>query len=535
MVLVTKNRTLFFSSINISGKTGLIFKGLFAANNQSAAFENMMLGHSHSDYIIVEYNIDGGAYQPLIKFFSNNNTASGADNKTLAEDTNNDGIGDGTLLSANFTTFTKTIAGTGTTLTLRVRCSSNASNEEMAIDNFQLLADACVPPVITANPPNRFICSGGNTTFGISATGATAYQWQVDSGSGFSTVSDGGVYSGATTTTLTITGATAAMTGYTYRCVAINGSGGCSTNSNGATLSISNIITAGSKSDATCNGVANGAAAVSASGGATPYSYSWSPSGGTGSVATGLPAGSYTVTVTDNIGCTATRSYTIAQPAALIAVANTQTNVSCNGGTNGTASVSVSGGTTGYTYDWTGTPNGDGTASVTGLSAGAISCTVTDANGCTASVNFTITEPTALTATADAQTNVSCNGGSNGAASVSVSGGEGTYSYNWTPGNPAGDGTASVTGLNAGTWTCTVTDANSCTASVNLTITEPTALTATADVQTNVSCNGGSNGTASVSVSGGEGTYSYNWTPGNPAGDGTASVTGLSAGTWTCT
>src|SRR5690606_12078067 len=303
-----EEQNIVFSNINISGKTGLTFKGLFAANNQGAAFENMALGASHSDYMIVEYNIDGGAYQPLFSFFANNNTASGVNNKSLAEDTNGDGIGNGTILTANFTTFTKSIAGTGTTLTLRVRCSSNGNNEEMAFDNFQLLADACVPPVVTANPPNRFICSGGNTTFGISATDATAYQWQVDSGSGFSNVSNGGVYSGATTTTLTITGATAAMAGYLYRCVAINGTPTCSANSNAATLSISNIVTSGSKNDATCNGVANGAAAVSAAGGANPYSYSWSPSGGTGSVATGLAAGSYTVTVTDNIGCIATRS-----------------------------------------------------------------------------------------------------------------------------------------------------------------------------------------------------------------------------------
>ncbi|MDD4108384.1 MAG: hypothetical protein PHH93_06680, partial [Prolixibacteraceae bacterium] len=318
---VNQEQNIVFSNIDIRGKTGLIFSGLFAANHQGAAFENLALGHSHSDYIIVEYTIDGGAYQPLFNFFANNNLSSGINNKTLAEDTNGDGIGNGTLLTTNFTTFTKAIAGTGTTLTIRIRCSSNGTNEEMAFDNFQLLADACVPPVIIANPPNRFICSGGNTTFEISATGATAYQWQVDSGSGFSNVLNGGVYSGATTSTLTISGATIAMTGYTYRCVAINGTAACSTNSNGATLSISNIRTSGSKINVSCYGGSNGGAAVSASGGATPYSYSWSPSGGTGNIAMGLAAGSYTVTVTDNIGCTATRSYTIYQPAALTATA----------------------------------------------------------------------------------------------------------------------------------------------------------------------------------------------------------------------
>ncbi|GAA0876735.1 hypothetical protein GCM10009118_31450 [Wandonia haliotis] len=170
--------------------------------------------------------------------------------------------------------------------------------------------------------------------------------------------------------------------------------------------------------------------------------------------------------------------FTINEPTALTATADAQTNVSCNGEADGTASVAVSGGTTDYTYDWTGTPTGDGTASVTDLAAGAISCTVTDANGCTATVDFTINEPTALTATADAQTNVSCNGEADGTASVAVSGGTTDYTYDWT-GTPTGDGTASVTDLAAGAISCTVTDANGCTATVDFTINEPAALTAT--------------------------------------------------------
>ena len=219
--------------------------------------------------------------------------------------------------------------------------------------------------------------------------------------------------------------------------------------------------------------------------------------------------------------------------------ASSQTNIACNGGSNGAAAVNVAtGGAGGYTYNWTpGNPTGDGTPSVTGLTAGTWTCTVTDANSCSTSVNFTITQPTALALTASSQTNIACNGGSNGAAAVNVAtGGAGGYTYNWTPGNPTGDGTPSVTGLTAGTWTCTVTDANSCTASVNFTVTQPTALALTASSQTNIACNGGSNGAAAVNVAtGGAGGYTYNWTPGNPTGDGTPSVTGLTAGTWTCT
>ena len=213
-----------------------------------------------------------------------------------------------------------------------------------------------------------------------------------------------------------------------------------------------------------------------------------------------------------------------------------QTNITCNGSTNGTASISTAGGVGTLTYNWTpGNPIGDGTASVTNLSTGSYSCTITDANGCTTSQSVTITQPTALVPTLSSQTNISCFGGSNGAASISISGGTTAYSYNWTPGNPIGDGTASVTNLSAGSYSCTITDANGCTTSQSVTITQPAALVATLSSQTNISCFGGSNGAASISISGGTTAYSYNWTPGNPIGDGTANVTGLTAGIWTCT
>ena len=154
-----------------------------------------------------------------------------------------------------------------------------------------------------------------------------------------------------------------------------------------------------------------------------------------------------------------------------------QTNVTCNGSTNGTSSISSTGGVGTLTYNWTpGNPIGDGTASVTNLSAGTYSCTVTDANGCTALQTVTITQPNVLVSTITSQTNVSCFAGTNGAASILVSGGTTAYSYNWTPGNPIGDGTTSVTNLSAGTYSCTITDANGCAASQSVTITQAAAI-----------------------------------------------------------
>ena len=301
-------------------------------------------------------------------------------------------------------------------------------------------------------------------------------------------------------------------------------------------------VSAASQTNISCFGGSNGAASINTStGGAGGYSYNWTPGNPTGDgtvSVTGLTAGTWTCTVTDANSCTATQTFNITQPTALVVSALSQTNISCFGGSNGAASINTpTGGAGGYSYNWTpGNPTGDGTVSVTGLTAGTWTCTVTDANSCTATQTFNITQPTAISVSAASQTNISCFGGSNGAASINTpTGGAGGYSYNWTPGNPTGDGTAAVTGLTAGTWTCTVTDANSCTVSRTFNITQPNALVASAASQTNVSCFGGNDGAASVSVTGGTTTYSYNWTPGNPTGDGTSSVTGLTAGTWICT
>lgn len=135
----TEEQQIDWTGININGKTGLVFKGLFAANNTSATFDTQALGATHSDYIIVEYRIDGGSYTPLLRFYGNNNIAGGTNNKSLALDSNADNIGDGTILTSTFNNFEAAIPQTGNLLDLRLRAHSNATNEEWAIDNFRLL------------------------------------------------------------------------------------------------------------------------------------------------------------------------------------------------------------------------------------------------------------------------------------------------------------------------------------------------------------------------------------------------------------
>ncbi|HXU28718.1 MAG TPA: T9SS type A sorting domain-containing protein, partial [Bacteroidia bacterium] len=223
--------------------------------------------------------------------------------------------------------------------------------------------------------------------------------------------------------------------------------------------------------------------------------------------------------------CSITKAFTITAPTALSAT-TTQTNVACNGGTNGVASVSASGGTTSYSYAWS--PSGGTGATATGLSATNYTCTITDANSCSITKAFTITAPTALSATTT-QTNVACFGNSTGAANVNVSGGTTSYSYSWSPSGGTG---ATATGLSATNYTCTITDANSCSITKAFTLTQPTSGLSATTTQTNVACNGGSNAIASVNASGGTGSLNYAWAP---SGGTAATASSLIAGSYTCT
>ncbi len=121
----------------------------------------------------------------------------------------------------------------------------------------------------------------------------------------------------------------------------------------------------------------------------------------------------------------------IVQPAPVTATITANTNDLCNGGNNATATVLAGGGTPGYNYNWK--PNGGNGNIGTGLSAGTYTVTVTDANGCTGSATVTITQQPILTENITATTSVSCNGQSNGSATVTAGGGTPGYSYNWTP------------------------------------------------------------------------------------------------------
>lgn len=287
----------------------------------------------------------------------------------------------------------------------------------------------------------------------------------------------------------------------------------------------------------TCNGLCNGSSVVDATGG-TPgpggYTYSWTGGGGTNDTALNLCAGNYVVTVTDSRGCTGNTNIIVSQPAVLTAP-GTASMVTCNGACNGSASVSVSGGTSPYTYDWNGaaTPPGDGTPAISNLCPGAYTCVVTDAHNCTTSFDTIITQPPVLTL-AVSHTNASCGGVCDGTATATVSGGVSPYTYVWSTGASATTGSTSnsINSLCAGSYTIQLTDANGCSKVDSVRITEPPVLIATA-TGTNISCFGACNGIATAAVTGGTPGYTYSWSPGvHPA---TPSISGLCPGTYTVT
>ncbi len=279
---------------------------------------------------------------------------------------------------------------------------------------------------------------------------------------------------------------------------------------------------------AACDGEASGSAYVNPAGGVPGYTYLWNPGGQTMDTAINLVAGLYSVTITDNNNCTQViDNINVGEPSP-ITITSTQVDVLCNGEATGTATAMPSGGTMPYTYLWNTTPAQTG-PTATGLAAGPYSVIVTDANNCTAQLTgINISQPAAMTASATT-TDAGCNGESTGSATITATG-SGLLTYTW---NPNVSTMATAIGIPADTYSVTVTDANNCTIVVNnIVVGEPDLLTAAVSSSQDIACFGDSTGNVTVQAMGGNGIYTYLWSPG---GATTATVNGLPAGTYTVT
>ncbi|MBL7754336.1 MAG: gliding motility-associated C-terminal domain-containing protein, partial [Chitinophagaceae bacterium] len=291
----------------------------------------------------------------------------------------------------------------------------------------------------------------------------------------------------------------------------------------------------------TCAPGCDGGLTISANGGSGGMSYSINnatlPCQVT-QTATGVFAGLgnaiYTVTATDGLGCTKTTTVTIAPPSGPSFTNVNKQNVTCNGLCNGSAVMVIAGGSAPISY--TITPNAPCVpvqavaGNFTGLGANTYTVVATDANGCTATTSFVITEPPALSITSFNTTDPACNGNSNGTASIVVSGGTGAaYNYQINPAAPGAGG--NFTGLSGGvTYTITVSDVNLCSVSTVFTLNNPTSLSWVNFNYTDIVCAGQNNGTISACVQGGTGIISYTL---NGAPIANCNITNLSANTYT--
>ncbi|MBN4062453.1 T9SS type A sorting domain-containing protein, partial [Bacteroidales bacterium AH-315-I05] len=273
--------------------------------------------------------------------------------------------------------------------------------------------------------------------------------------------------------------------------------------------------------DAICNGSCDGSAIASANNGTSPFTYSWS-NGQTGSIATGLCAGTYSVTVTDVSGTTATATVIVNEPIAL-AVSVSSTDETSSGANDGTATATGSGATSPYSYSWS---NGATTSTISGLAPNTYNVTVTDTNGCTSTGSAVVNAAGCALSTTTSTTDVSCNGGSDGSAVATTIGGS-SYTYNWSDGQT----TQTATGLAAGTYSVTVTEVfDGCTDIVSITVNEPTALSLSIS-SSDETAPGANDGSATVTASGGTSSYSYSWNNGAT----TSTISGLAPGTYTVT
>jgi len=370
-----------------------------------------------------------------------------------------------------------------------------------------LTEPTAITTTVTAN--TMVSCHGGDDgAASISATGGTpgyAYIWD----------------SGATTST--VTGLSAGT-----HSVILTDTNGCVVVQSIAITSPTAIeVSTSILSPVSCNGLSDGSANISATGGIPNYTVLWD-NGETTLTAISLQAGAHTVTLTDANDCSVVESVMITEPDALTASTTVISQVSCNGLNDGSASISANGGTPGYSILW---DNTETTATAISLAEGMHTVTLTDANGCALIESVIITAPPVMTADTIIATEVSCSSSNDGTATILISGGTTSYTYTWS----SGAMTATASGLSTGMYSVTAVDANGCSVVATISVPASSVPDLIVFTQTDeVSCGGQTDGAAVVSASYGHLPYSYLWDA-NAGNQTTASATGLAIGAYMVT
>ncbi|MGV3630735.1 MAG: gliding motility-associated C-terminal domain-containing protein [Bacteroidota bacterium] len=280
--------------------------------------------------------------------------------------------------------------------------------------------------------------------------------------------------------------------------------------------------------DDSCYHSGSGSVRVTGTGN-NPFTYSWT-NGDADSLAQNLLAGTYTVTVTDEYGCTASQAYTVDEPPLFEVDAHITSNfggrdISCFGANNGSIQAMTDGGVTPYDFDWIGT--GETTSFIHDLGPGQYIVEVTDANGCKVRDTATLVEPDELVINA-VITDVLCFGANTGAIDASVTGGTSPYTYVW---NNDFETTEDISNLTANTYTVFVTDFNNCSGNESFTVNQPAASMNLTATSVDIICNGDATGSIDLGVSGGVSPYAYSWSNTATSQD----LTNIQAGTYTVT
>ncbi len=297
--------------------------------------------------------------------------------------------------------------------------------------------------------------------------------------------------------------------------------------------------------DPLCAGDTTGTIELTIMGGMSPFEIDWDVDSLDGQEdLTELLAGSYSVTVTDENGCTANTTTIVTDPEILVLSCSQNSPVTTQGGSDGIATIDFSGGTAPYLLEWNGSVSGSqnealaGMIDISGLSAGDYMVTVTDNNGCSLECSFTIGEPGCDLSLETAVIDPLCSGDTTGIINLTIIGGMSPFEIDWDVDTL--DGQENLTELLAGSYNVTVTDNNGCTASTSAVVTDPETIILSCSQNSPVTTQGGSDGIATIDFSGGTAPYLLEWNGPvsgnqNEALAGMINISGLSAGNYSVT
>ncbi|MBL7818728.1 MAG: gliding motility-associated C-terminal domain-containing protein [Saprospiraceae bacterium] len=413
---------------------------------------------------------------------------------------------------------------------------------------------ATITSVTGGTAPYTYQWSNGATTSSISNLSAGIYTVTVTDATGCSSVATAAINTnsnlvlttastpsvcGAATGTASVTSVTGGVAPYSYRWhnggntatitglapgtyfVTVSDAAGCTRGSVLEVVALPSFTVTTSSTNTICNGTTGTATVSVTTGGVAPFTYRWS-NGATTSTATNLAASSYSVTVTDNAGCSVVATAQVNGTATNFVINTTSTASSCATPTGSATVTSVTGGNAPYAYLWS---NGATTATISNVGVATYTVTITDGSGCQQSKQVVVAPVATISATLNS-TATSCGLSTGSVSTATVTGGTAPYSYLWSNGAT----TSSITNVAGGTYTVTIKDANGC--STNATTTVKSIGNFVITTSTTPSACVGATGSATVTnVTGAQTPLTYKWSNGQT----TQTATNLAAGTYTVT